>query len=133
MTAVYDPRHITQKVGAGGGYISFHVMSRKRGSKMSFGQPSMCPPIWSLGEGMAGSLLRELRAQELKERWEDKVTKLAWPEPQHLSQDPLKYFLWTDVSPRARQLVGERRQWVLPRRMACRGKKTPYSLYDMDD
>ena len=37
------------------------------------------------------------RAQELKERWEDKVTKLAWPEPQHLSQDPLKHFLWTDV------------------------------------
>lgn len=48
-----------QKVGAGGGYISFHFMSEKRASKISFGQPSMCPPIWSLGEWMAGSLLRE--------------------------------------------------------------------------
>ena len=85
---------------------------------------------------MAGSLLRELRTQELKERREDKLTKLAWPESQHLSEDPLKYFLWTDVGPGARELVGERRlsfSWVLPRRMACRGKKTPYSLYDMDD
>ena len=64
------------------------------------------------------------------------LTKLAWPESQHLSEDPLKYFLWTDVGPGARELVGERRlslSWVLPRRMACRGKKTPYSLYDMDD
>ena len=46
--------------------------------------------------GMDGWLPLE-RAQELKERREDKVTKLAWPEPQHLSQDPLKHFLWTDV------------------------------------
>lgn len=82
---------------------------------------------------MAGSLLRELRAQELKEKRQDKVTKLAWPEPQHLTQDPLKYFLQTDVGPRARELVGERRQWVLPRRMACRGERTPDSLYGMDD
>lgn len=121
--------HIIQKVGAGGGYISFHFMSGKRGSKISCGQPSMCPPIWSSGEWMAGSLLRELRAQELKEKRQDKVTKLAWPEPQHLSQDPLKYFLQTDVGPRARELVGERRQWVLPRRMACRGERTPDSLW----
>ena len=63
----------------------FTSCQERGASKGPFGRPSMCPSVWSSGDELqTGFHLGELRAQELKERWEDKVTMLDEPAPRHL-------------------------------------------------